>query len=137
MMKMTKKEMFSVITSILEGKVVVADMIQEDKDFLLEKIAHEVELLDKKSKSGGSKNLTKTQKENADIKQALVEYLKEVGEPMRVGEIVKEEQFAKYSPSKITALLGQLISTDKKPLEDAPLIRTEVKKVAYYSAKVE
>lgn len=136
MMKMTKKEMFSVIIGIIEGKAVVADMTQEDKDFLLEKLHHEIELLEKKNSSKRT-GMTKTQKENATIKEALVEFLKETGEPMRVGEIIKDERFEAYSSSRITALLGQLISTDKKPLENAPVIRTMVKKVAYYSAKAE
>lgn len=123
MMKMTKKEMFATLIAVVEGKMPLDLLPQEDIDFLVDKMNHEVELLDKKATSG-SKGQTKVQKENEVLKDQLVMFLTEQGKAMRVCEIIADEKFP-YSSSKISRLLNDMA-------KEGRVIRTEVKRVAYF-----
>ena len=107
---MTKIEMFDAI------KAVVADN-QEMVDFL----DHEIELVRKRnSKKDG---MTKTQKENVAIKDAIVEALAE-SESMTATQIANA---VGISLAKATALLTQLVKSET-------IKREVIKKVAHFSA---
>jgi len=88
---MTKKEMFTEIRAIVADH---ADMV--------EFIDHEIELLSRKRTSTKP---TKTQRENAVIKEQITAVLTD--EPMTIGEI-NVAMGTEYSPQKLSALLRQL-----------------------------
>jgi hypothetical protein len=99
--KKTKKDYFAEIYSIVEKANV------ENKVDILGFIDHQVELLEKKS---SSKTMTKTQKENEDIKASIVAYLEDVGEPVTITDIIaKADGFGDYTNQKISALMSQLV----------------------------
>lgn len=95
MAKMTKKEMF---TEILGVEAVASNPA------FVEFINHEIELLSRK-RSSGSRGLTKTQKENQEIKARMVEVL--TGEQKRASEIA---EILGISQNKATALVTQLVN---------------------------
>lgn len=88
---MTKKEMFTEIANLLSAR--------ED---IVEFCNHEIELLSRKRTSTKP---TKTQRENAVIKEQIVSALTD--EPMTIGEI-NAAMGTEYSPQKLSALLRQL-----------------------------
>lgn len=89
---MTKKEMFTEIANLLSAR--------ED---IVEFCNHEIELLSRKRTSTKP---TKTQRENAVIKEQIVSALTD--EPMTIGEI-NAAMGTEYSPQKLSALLRQLV----------------------------
>ena len=96
MEKMTKKQMFEQIMSHLNDET--------ERKF----IEHEIELLDKKNARKSTKP-TANQEANMDIKDAIVEWLTENGEPMTVTEMMKAiPACADASNQKLSALLRQL-----------------------------
>lgn len=108
--KMTKKEMFSAMLTKYSFN-------EEEKAF----IEHELELLAKKNSA--DRGMTKTQKENADLQQKILETL----EPNML-----------YTVSDLCKLMG--IESNQKmthlltPLADeGKLVRTVEKRRAYYS----
>ena len=108
---MTKKEMFAKI----------AVMCAQDEE-VVNFCNHEIELLGKKR---GSSKPTKLQLANEGIKEAVLEVLGNIGEPMTVTEIVKE-MGGVYTPQKISALLRQLIEAEK-------VVKTVEKKVSRFA----
>ena len=88
---MTKKEMFTEIANLLSTR--------ED---IVEFCNHEIELLSRKRTSTKP---TKTQRENAVIKEQIVSVLTD--EPMTIGEI-NAAMGTEYSTQKLSALLRQL-----------------------------
>lgn len=102
--KMTKKETINLLIDVLMGNKEVEDM-QIFVDFL----AHERELLEKKSSKSSQ---TKTQKENEIIKEKIVETLQELDKPVIITEIQgANEELVNYSNQKISALLTQLVNS--------------------------
>jgi hypothetical protein len=107
--RMTKRDYFNTLLAINE----VAG-----NDELVKFIKHEMELLDRKNKSG---KMTKTQVENMSLKEHILTVLEK---PMTVTEIVKAlalNEIGDYTPQKISALMRQLVLdevveriTDKK-----------------------
>lgn len=89
---MTKKEMFTEIANLLSAR--------ED---IVEFCNHEIDLLSRKRTSTKP---TKTQRENAVIKEQIVSALTD--EPMTIGEI-NAAMGTEYSPQKLSALLRQLV----------------------------
>ena len=69
MKKMTKKEMFAMVMEV------VANSGVENKAEMEKFIAHEIELLEKKSSKSGQ---SKTQKENEILKAEILEELKKL-----------------------------------------------------------
>lgn len=118
--KMTKKEYFEVIKSIIYG----IDMEPEEMEEIVAFIDHEVELLNKKSvKSGNSAK----QQENAALMDEIVKALVEIGKPVTISELQKQStEMAKYQNQKLSAML-------KKLKDNGTVIRTEEKKKAYFS----
>lgn len=115
---MTKREMFAELTKVVNGAEVT------NKEELLNFIAHEVELLNKKNSRSGKP--TKTQVENEEIKTKIFEVLSTSNKPMTVTQLLATEELSGLSNQKVSALLTQLRKDDK-------IVRTVEKKVAYYS----
>lgn len=116
---MTKKEMFAVIAETINAVEV------ENKAEMLNFIAHEVELLEKKSKSGGQ---TKTQKENEVLKEQLLNAFKAMKEPVTISEFqeLSNEPVAQLTNQKLSALLNQLVKAGK-------MVKTIEKKKSHFS----
>ena len=112
--KITKKEMFA--------KLLEVEGVREDVD-MVAFINHEIELLERKSAKSGS---TKTQKENEEIKEKLVDALAEVGRAVTISEFQKASEYAsQFSNQKISALFHQL--------EGSEIEKTVVKGKSYFS----
>lgn len=117
--KMTKKEYFAVLAEVVEQSNM------ENKEGALAFIAHEVELLEKKSAKSGQ---TKTQKENAEILVKIKAALVEVGKTVTITELqAASAEMAQYSNQKLSALL-------KKLVESGEVVKTTEKKKSYFSA---
>ena len=85
---------------------------------------HEIELLDKKA---SNKTPTKTQVENENIKNVIVEVLTNTTSPMTITDITNaNDKLVELSNQKISALLTQLINANL-------VVRTSDKKKAYFS----
>lgn len=115
MAKMTKKEYFAILTNIVENAEV------ENKEDLKAFIAHEVELLTKKSNKSGN---SKKEKEQAGVMEEIEVALGEFAKPVTVTELMT---VLPYSNQKISAML-------KKMVEDfGTVVKTVEKKKAYFS----
>lgn len=113
--KLTKKEKFNMVMELVKGN-----------EMLEEFIAHELELLEKKS---GSSKETKLQKENAVLKNKLVIAFGEFSEPITIADFQAKSgsELATLSTSKLSSLLNQMCKE-----ENPRMVRTEVKKRAYF-----
>ena len=110
---MTKREMFNLIAGINANNAEIVEFCK-----------HEIELLSKKSSKSG---LTKTQKENIEIKAKLLKALAEVGSPVTITEFQAASEVAsQYSNNKISALFRQL-------RESGEVVRVVEKKKSYFS----
>ena len=97
--KMTKRDYFKEILEI----------VKENED-LTNFINHELELLDKKNSKS---TMTKTQTENENIKNVIVNALTEIGTPITITELQKRcVDLENYSNQKISALLKQLVDNE-------------------------
>lgn len=116
--KTTKRENFIKIIEVLEAN---------GRTDLVEVINHEIELLDKKRANG---KMTKTQMENADIKEMILSALAEIGEPVTITDLLaKSPELAEKtnnSNQKVSALITQL-------KESKQVVRTQVGKKAVFS----
>ena len=119
MKKMTKKEMFAEVIAVVERVEV------ENKAEMLNFLAHEVELLNKKSSKSGQ---TKTQKENVLLMEQLVVALSEMEEPVTISEFQAKStsEVATLSNQKLSALLKKLVEENK-------VVKTVEKKKSYFS----
>ena len=117
--KITKKEMFTMVAKVVENSNV------ENKAEMLEFIAHEIELLEKKNSKSG---LTKIQKENEFLMGQLLEALAEFDRPITVTEFMKESSHAvaTLSNQKLSALLKKLVDAKK-------VVKSTEKKKSYFS----
>lgn len=112
--KLTKKDKFNMVMELVKGN-----------EMLEEFIAHELELLEKKS---GSRGQTKTQKENETLKEELVKAFAEFDTPMTISDFCAKSDniVASLSNQRISALLRQLVAEGK-------MVRIEEKRKAYFS----
>ena len=92
MTKMTKRERFEQLANVIAG----ANISEEAKAEMLAFIAHEQELLAKKSSKSGQ---TKTQKTNETLKVEMREALENIGKPVTVSEF-NNSGFIGYKFSK-------------------------------------
>lgn len=116
--KVTKKERFEMI------KEIVLNACVENEAEMIEFIDNEINLLNKKRASGAK---TATQKENEVLIERLYEVLAEIGRPVTVSELQKEnDEFGAMSNQKVSALM--------KKLKDAGRVnKVDDKKKAYFS----
>lgn len=122
MTKLTKKDYFKMVAGVIENSNV------ENKVELQSFIAHEVELLDKKAQAKSTAETAK-QKENNELMQVIYEVLADNGNAMTITEIQAEDtRLAELSNQRISALL-------KKLKDDEKIVRTELKKKAYFKVK--
>jgi hypothetical protein len=120
-MKPTKRENFATLTAIVEGSSASA----ETKSAMLNFIAHEVELLERKSSK-----LTPRQKENAQIAETILTIVREAELPLTISHMMKDARITAIpdiTSQRVTAIASGMVKDDKT------LIRTEVKKVAYFA----
>lgn len=94
--KITKKDLFADLRELAEDA---------ERADLIEFIDHEIELLSKKA---SSKKPTANQKANEEIKEAILETLKVIGEPVTISEMSLKSPKLNYTPQKLSALLSQL-----------------------------
>ena len=117
--KMTKRDAFNIIISILESSG--ADNAGDFVDVL----RHEIELLDKKRST--TKKPTKTQVENETYKADILTFLAGADQPVTIQDIQRGvESVSEFSTSKMSALLTQLITAGK-------VVKEYDKKKAHYS----
>lgn len=119
--KPTKRENFETLTAIVEGSSASA----ETKSAILDFIAHEVELLERKSSK-----LTPRQKENAQIAEIILAIVREAELPLTISHIMKDGRISAIpdiTSQRMTAIVSGMVKEDKT------LVRTEVKKVAYFA----
>ena len=116
--KVTKKERFEMI------KEIVLNAGLDNEAEMVEFIDNEINLLNKKRASGAK---TATQKENEVLVEKLYAVLAEIGRPVTVSELQKEnEDFGAMSNQKVSALM--------KKLKDAGRVnKVDDKKKAYFS----
>lgn len=116
--KVTKRERFEMI------KEIVLNAGLENEAEMVEFLDNEINLLNKKRASGAK---TATQKENEVLVEKLYEVLAEIGRPVTVSELQKEnEEFGAMSNQKVSALM--------KKLKDAGRVnKVDDKKKAYFS----
>ena len=125
MKKITKKEMFNVISSYLSDNAIeIIGEVEEQEITLamaLEFIDKELAQLEKKSSSRNSaKNA-----ENEKLKEEILATMEEIGKPARLSEIItKNPELG--SQNKVNAMLTQM-------KQDGVIIRTLDKKAAYFS----
>ena len=109
--KLTKRQLFAMVEKVVESAE------SENKTLMLEFLAHEMELLEKKATS---KKETETQKQNAILKEIVLEVLLVADKGLTVTEVIKaDERLADLSNQKVTHLLKQMVeSGDVKRIED-------------------
>ena len=117
--KMTKKEMFAMVAEV------VATAEVENKTEMMDFIAHEIELLERKSSKSGQ---TKTQKENEVLMEQLMVALAEMETAVTISEFQAKSthEVATLSNQKLSALL-------KKLKDDGKVVKTVEKKKSYFS----
>lgn len=122
MAKLTKKDYFKMVAGAIENSNV------ENKAELQSFISHEIELLEKKAQAKSTAETAK-QKENNELMQVIYEVLADNGNAMTITEIQAEDtRLAELSNQRISALL-------KKLKDDEKIVRTELKKKAYFKVK--
>ena len=116
--KMTKREYLVNLLDVVKE----TEHEIEFKDFL----EHEIELLDNKKKNSKP---TKTQKENEELMNQIVETMATFTEPLTITEMQKKySPFSELSNQKISSLMRKLIAEEK-------VVRTVNKKKAHFSLK--
>lgn len=123
--KITKRERFEQLANIIGG----ANISEEVKAEMLNFIAHEQELLTKKSSKSGQ---TKTQKANEILKVEMREALANIGKPVTVSEFMSLTSFNlenEFSNQKVSAMLNQLVKAHE-------VAKTVDKKKSYFSVNV-
>lgn len=115
MTKMTRKDTFEAIRTYLENTIEDADTLEYFVDFL----NHEIE------KTQRTHAPSKVQKENAIIKEEIMNYFAETGREETATQ-VWTNGFSGYSMQKIVQLLSQLVREDK-------LIRTKAGRIVTFS----
>ena len=116
--KVTKRERFEMI------KEIVLNAGLENEVEMVEFLDNEIALLNKKRASGAK---TATQKENEVLVEKLYAALVEIGRPVTVSELQKEnEDFGAMSNQKVSALMKKLTDAER-------VVKTPDKKKSYFS----
>ena len=134
MMKFTKNEIYSTVIALVSGAEVptfekkdgdTPVMVTVPKEAIIDRMNKDIELASKKSSKSGKP--TKTQVENAQLKDAMLVAM--CGQSAMTIDEIKGicEEVADLSTSKISALLTQL-------RESGQVDRTYIKKKAHFKA---
>lgn len=117
-MKMTKKEMFAMVMETIENSA------SENKNEMMDFIAHEIDLLNRKHSSGESK----TQKENKILMSQLKDALACLDKPVTISEFqsISTHEVATLSNQKLSALLKKLVDAKE-------VVKTTEKKKSYFA----
>jgi len=123
--KMTKKNYFELL------KGIVSELDLSNKTDIIDFIDNEINLLNRKANYKGT---SKTQVENAKIKEMLINALIEIDKPITITELMEYPIVANYvlengnklSNQKITALFTQMLA-------DNAIIRTTEKRKSYFT----
>lgn len=116
--KITKRERFEMI------KEIVLNAGLENEVEMIEFLDNEINLLNKKRASGAK---TANQKANDELVEKLYKVLAEIGRPVTISELQKEnEEFGAMSNQKVSALMKKLVDADR-------VIKTPDKKKSYFS----
>lgn len=100
--KVTKKDRFNELLAI--------EAVAQNED-LVSFINHEIELLTRKNAKSGE---SRTQKENAEIKETLIAELATMEKAVTISEFQASNETAKgYSNQKIAALFKQLVEAGR------------------------
>ena len=118
MKKMNMVEKFGAIKAMLNGESVENFSVAEAIEF----IEGRIEQVEKKNAGGGERKPTKTQLENAGIKEQILSVMTTT--PMTIGEIGKA--IGIDSCQKVSALVTQLLKANM-------VVRTEVKGKAHFA----
>lgn len=127
---MTKKEMFERVIALVEGTEV------EEKAEIVDKLRHEVELLD--NRKSASKP-TAIQKANETIAHTIKVVLAEQENPVTITDLLKDARLATYNVMKgetavTETMTNQKLSSIMKKLVDAKeVVKTMDKKRAFFS----
>lgn len=106
MTKLTKKDYFKMVASVIENSNV------ENKTELQSFISHEIELLEKKAQSRGTDN-AKT-RENNEIVEKIYNALAEINRAVTITELQAEiPEFGEYTNQKISALMKKLVDSNR------------------------
>lgn len=124
--KKTKREWYEVLETIVRKSK------NPQKAGALEFIAHEVELLDKKS---GKSKTSKTAKTNDKIKYAILDVLAESEKPMTVSEMMLDTRLATWNDGDTKKVMSnqKLSSMVRQLVKEELVVRTEDKKKALFS----
>ena len=98
---MTKKEMFAKVIEIVKAIEV------EEKDVIIEKLEHEVELLSKKRSSTNSKAKAETEERAERVYNALAQ-MEEAVTITELLALTSDEEVAGYTNQRVSALLRKL-----------------------------
>ena len=134
MMKFTKNEIYSTVIALVSGTETptfekkdgdTTVMVTVPSEVIIDRMNKDIELASKKSSKSGKP--TKTQVENEQLKDAMLDAM--CGQSAMTIDEIKGicEEVADLSTSKISALLTQL-------RESGQVERTYVKKKAYFKA---
>lgn len=124
--KMTKKDFFKLLASIVEKTEITENFDKDKKIETLDFIRHEIELLNRKSSKPGKKKSAHI-KENEELMELIEIALELFGKPVTVTTMIKENsEMNKLSSQKLSALL-------KKMIEAGKVVRTVEKRVPYFS----
>lgn len=107
MTKLTKKDYFKMLVAVVENSNV------ENKAELQGFIAHEVDLLERKSANRGTTETAKT-KENNEIIEKIYNALAELNKPVTITELQAEVvELSEYTNQKISALMKKLVDNNR------------------------
>lgn len=116
---MTKKEWYEELINMVDEMDITDGKRKDAKDFL----THELDLLNRKS---SKTTPTKKQRENTELKDAIVEVLSSYSDPVSFSDFKTNSALPPMSDQKLSALLRQLVTEMK-------VIRTEEKRHPFYS----
>lgn len=112
--KITKKQMFEQIMSHVTDPA--------EREFLM----REIELLENKRNSSSARKPSKEQEINNQVREAILDFLQEIGRPMSIPEMI---QVIPACEGRTSASMSGLLS----PLKRAGMVvRTEQKGVAHF-----
>ena len=116
--KLTKKEMFAMVMETIENSE------SENKNEMMDFIAHEIDLLNRKHSNGESK----TQKENKILIEQLKDALADLDKPVTISEFqnISTHEVATLSNQKLSALLKKLVDAKE-------VVKTIEKKKSYFA----